>query len=168
MRARWAENNYWQYFCGEEYFQPRLPCDPTNLGRFRQVLGEAGVEELLATTIAAAANMKMVEPAEFEAVIVDTTVQENAVAFPTDSRLLEMTRAKLVKLAQRAGLMLKQTYEREGKILRRRAVAPAATRTRSSISGCAVSSSDSAPCSAGCCATSSARWRRPLKCIKRR
>ncbi|WP_420887233.1 IS5 family transposase [Burkholderia gladioli] len=118
---RWAENNYWQYFCGEEYFQPRLPCDPTNLGRFRQVLGEAGVEELLATTIAAAANMKMVEPAEFEAVIVDTTVQENAVAFPTDSRLLEMARAKLVKLAQRAGLMLKQTYEREGKILRRRA-----------------------------------------------
>jgi IS5 family transposase len=115
---RWAENNYWQYFCGEEYFQPRLPCDPTNLGRFRQVLGEAGVEELLATTIAAAAYMKMVEPAEFEAVIVDTTVQEKAVAFPTDSRLLEMARAKL---AQRAGLMLKQTYEREGKILRRRA-----------------------------------------------
>ncbi|WP_080415612.1 IS5 family transposase, partial [Burkholderia ubonensis] len=118
---RWAENVYFQYFCGEEYFQPRLPCDPTNLGRFRQVLGEAGVEELLATTIAAAANMKMVEPAEFEAVIVDTTVQEKAVAFPTDSRLLEVARAKLVKLAQRAGLTLKQTYEREGKILRRRA-----------------------------------------------
>ncbi|OXJ21070.1 IS5/IS1182 family transposase, partial [Burkholderia sp. HI2714] len=118
---RWAENVYFQYFCGEEYFQPRLPCDPTNLGRFRQVLGEAGVEELLATTIAAAANMKMVEPSEFEAVIVDTTVQEKAVAFPTDSRLLEVARAKLVKLAQRAGLTLKQTYEREGKILRRRA-----------------------------------------------
>ncbi|RQR43016.1 transposase, partial [Burkholderia sp. Bp9126] len=46
---RWAENNYWQYFCGEDYFQPRLPCNPTNLGRFRQALGEAGVEELLAT-----------------------------------------------------------------------------------------------------------------------
>ncbi|WP_198385717.1 transposase, partial [Burkholderia ubonensis] len=59
---RWAENVYFQYFCGEEYFQPQLPCDPTNLGRFRQVLGEAGVEELLATTIAAAANMKLVEP----------------------------------------------------------------------------------------------------------
>jgi transposase, IS5 family len=118
---RWAENVYFQYFCGEEYFRPRLPCDPTNLGRFRQVLGEAGVEELLATTIAAAANMKMVEPCEFETVIVDTTVQEKAVAFPTDSRLLEVARAKLVKLAQRAGLTLKQTYEREGKILRRRA-----------------------------------------------
>jgi IS5 family transposase len=118
---RWAENVYFQYFCGEQYFQPQLPCDLTNLGRFRQVLGEAGVEELLATTIAAAANMKMVEHSEFEAVIVDTSVQEKAVAFPTDSRLLEVARAKLVKLAQRAGLTLKQTYEREGKILRRRA-----------------------------------------------
>ncbi|OJB55793.1 hypothetical protein BGV60_02695 [Burkholderia ubonensis] len=88
------------------------------------MLGEAGVEELLATTIAAAANMKMVETAEFKAVIVDTTVQEKAVAFSTDSRLLEVARAKLVKLAQRAGLTLKQTYEREGKWLRRQAVEP--------------------------------------------
>ena len=118
---RWAENNYWQYFCGEEYFQPRPPCDPTNLVRFRQALGEAGVEELLATTIAAAVQMKAVAPVEFERVIVDTTVQEKAIAYPTDSRLLEVARAKLVQLAQHAGLALKQTYEREGKSLRRRA-----------------------------------------------
>lgn len=118
---RWAENNYWQYFCGEEYFQARLPCDPTNLVRFRQVLGEAGVEELLSTTIATAVNLKAIKPVEFERVIVDTTVQEKAIAFPTDSRLLDVARAKLVQLAQRAGLALKQTYEREGKKLRRRA-----------------------------------------------
>ena len=118
---RWAENVYFQYFCGEEYFQPRLPCDPTNLVRFRQALGEAGVEELLAATIAAAVQMKAVTPVEFERVIVDTTVQEKAIAYPTDSRLLEVARARLVQLAQRAGLALKQTYEREGKRLRRRA-----------------------------------------------
>jgi IS5 family transposase len=34
---------------------------------------------------------------------------------------LEVTRGKLAKLAQRAGLTLRQTYEREGKQLRRRA-----------------------------------------------
>lgn len=118
---RWAENNYWQYFCGEAYFQPRLPCDPTNLVRFRQALDEAGVEELLATTIATAVQMGAVKPAEFERVIVDTTVQEKAIAYPTDSRLLEVARAKLVRLAQRAGLMLRQTYAREGKRLRRQA-----------------------------------------------
>jgi IS5 family transposase len=89
--------------------------------RFRQALGEAGVEELLAATIAAAVQMKAVTPVEFERVIVDTTVQEKAIAYPTDSRLLEVTRARLVQLAQRAGLGLKQTYAREGKRLRRRA-----------------------------------------------
>ena len=118
---RWAQDVYFQFFCGEEYFQPHLPCDPTNLVRFRQALGEGGVEELLATTIAAAVQMKAVKPAEFERVIVDTTVQEKAIAYPTDSRLLEVARARLVQLAQRAGLVLKQTYEREGKRLRRRA-----------------------------------------------
>jgi IS5 family transposase len=110
-----------RFFCGEEYFQPRLPCDPTNLVRFRQALGEAGVEELLAATIAAAVQMKAVTPVEFERVIVDTAVQEKAIAYPTDSRPLEVARARLVRLAQRAGLGLKQTYEREGKRLRRRA-----------------------------------------------
>jgi IS5 family transposase len=80
-----------------------------------------GVEELLATTIAAAVQMKAVRPTEFERVIVDTTVQQKAIAYPTDSRLLEIARGKLARLAQRAGLTLKQTYEREGKQLRRRA-----------------------------------------------
>jgi IS5 family transposase len=118
---RWAQDVYFQFFCGEDYFQPRLPCDPTNLVRFRQALGEAGVEELLAATIAAAVQMKAVKPVEFERVIVDSTVQEKAIAYPTDSRLLEVARARLVQLAQRAGLALRQTYEREGKRLRRRA-----------------------------------------------
>ncbi|MGF6851296.1 hypothetical protein OKW29_000182 [Paraburkholderia sp. CI3] len=121
---RWAQDVCFQFFCGEEYFQPRLPCDPINLVRFRQALGEAGVEELLATTIAAAVQMKAVKPAEFERVIVDTTVQQKAIAYPTDSRLLEVARARLVQLAQRAGLALKQTYEREGKSLRRRGRTP--------------------------------------------
>lgn len=111
---RWAQYVYFQFFCGDAYFQPRLPCAPTNLVRFRQALGEAGVEELLATTIAAAVQMKTVTPAEFERVIVDTTVREKAIAYPTDSRLLDVARARLVQLAQRAGLNLKQTYEREG------------------------------------------------------
>ena len=92
---RWAQDVYFQFFCGEEYFQARMPCDPTNLVRFRQALGEAGVEELLATTIAAATQMKAIKPVEFERVIVDSTVQEKAIAYPTDSRLLEVARIKL-------------------------------------------------------------------------
>lgn len=118
---RWAENVVWQFFSGQEYYEPRLPCDATQIGRFRRVLGEAGVQELLAKTIEAAVQMQAVRKSELQRVIVDTTVQEKAVAYPTDSRLLEVARAKVVQLAQRAGLRLKQTFEREGRSLRRRA-----------------------------------------------
>lgn len=118
---RWAENVVWQFFSGQEYYEPRLPCDATQIGRFRRVLGEAGVEELLAKTIEAAVQMQAVRKSELQRVIVDTTVQEKAVAYPADSRLLEVARAKVVQLAQRAGLRLKQTFEREGRSLRRRA-----------------------------------------------
>lgn len=118
---RWAQDVYFQFFSGNEYFEARLPCDATQIGRFRRVLGEAGVEQLLKTTIEAAVNMRAIKPAEFERVIVDTTVQEKAIAHPTDSRLLEVARDKIARLAQRAGIKLKLTHQREGKTLRRRA-----------------------------------------------
>jgi IS5 family transposase len=118
---RWAQDVYFQFFSGNLYFEPRLPCDATQIGRFRRVLGEAGVEQLLKTTIETAVGMKAIKPAEFERVIVDSTVQEKAIAHPTDSRLLEVAREKIARLAQRAGLRLKQTHQREGKALRRRA-----------------------------------------------
>lgn len=118
---RWSENVVWQFFSGQTYYEPRLPCDATQLGRFRRVLGEAGVEELLKSTIDAAVRMGAVKKTEFERVIVDTTVQEKAVAYPTDSRLLEVAREKIARLAKRAGLKLKMTHEREGKTLRRKA-----------------------------------------------
>jgi IS5 family transposase len=118
---RWAQDVYFQFFSGQVYFEPRLPCDPAQISRFRRVLGEAGVEQLLKTTIEAAVDMGAVKKAEFERVIVDTTVQEKAIAHPTDSRLLEVAREKVARLAKRAGIQLKQTHEREGKTLRRRA-----------------------------------------------
>lgn len=118
---RWAENVQWQFFSGMTYYEPRLPCDATQIGRFRRVLGEAGVEQLLKTTIETAVAIKAVKISEFERVIVDSTVQEKAIAHPTDSRLLEVAREKIARLAKRAGIKLKQTHEREGKTLRRRA-----------------------------------------------
>jgi len=115
---KWAENPYWQYFCGEDYFEPRLPCDPTKLVHFRHWLEAAGAEQLLASTISTAVEIKAIKPQEFERVIVDSTVQEKAIAFPTDSRLLEVARHKLVKMAKGGGVYLKQTFAKEGKLLR--------------------------------------------------
>ncbi len=85
--VRWLENPYWQLFTGEVFFQTRLPYDPSSLTRWRQGLGEAGMEELLAQTIHAAKAMKAVDVRELSRVIVDSTVQEKAIAHPTDSRL---------------------------------------------------------------------------------
>ncbi|QEO95835.1 transposase [Xanthomonas oryzae pv. oryzicola] len=118
---RWLENPYWQFFTGEVVFQTCLPCDPSSLTRWRQRLGEAGMEELLAHTINTAHAMKAVDARELSRVIVDTTVQEKAIAHPTDSRLLEVARKKLVLLAKRHGIVLRQTYVRQGTGLSRKA-----------------------------------------------
>ncbi len=118
---RWLESPYWQFFTGEVVFQTALPCNPSSLTRWRQRLGEAGMEELLAQTIAAARSMKTVDARELSRVIVDSTVQEKAIAHPTDSRLLDVARKKLVLLSRRNGVMLRQTYEREAPGLARKA-----------------------------------------------
>jgi IS5 family transposase len=98
-----------------------MPCDATQVGRFRTAIGEAGVEELLKATIDTAVATKAIRPSEFERIIVDSTVQEKAVAHPVDSRLLEIARAKVVHAAKQAGIALKQTFVKEGKTLRRKA-----------------------------------------------
>ncbi|KAF5292550.1 hypothetical protein FQR65_LT20280 [Abscondita terminalis] len=49
----WVENPYWQVFTGQTYLQTEPPIDPSSLTRWRQRLGEAGVEELLAATVQA-------------------------------------------------------------------------------------------------------------------
>jgi transposase, IS5 family len=118
---RWSENVVWQFFSAQEYYEPRLPCDATQIGRFRRAIGEEGLENLLKFTIETAVEIKAVKPAELERVIVDTTVQEKAIAHPVDSRLLEIARHKMVSAAKRVGIALKQTFAKEGKELRRRA-----------------------------------------------
>ena len=108
----WLENPYWQFLCGESYLQTELPIDPSSLTRWRQRIGEEGVEMLLAVTIEAARDAGLINKASVQRVIVDTTVMPKAVAHPTDSRLLERSRQHLVKAAQTHGLKLRQNYNR--------------------------------------------------------
>ena len=118
---RWGETPTWQFFSGQAYFEHQRPCDATTLVKFRQLLGEEGVEELLAQTINVAVELKLIKPQELSRVIVDSTVQHKAIAHPTDSRLLETARVKLVEAAKGAGIDLKQTFAKEGKELGRKA-----------------------------------------------
>ena len=112
--AGWVENPYWQYLCGEEYFQHQLPIDPSSLSRFRQRIGGSGCEKLLAGSIQAGLKSGTVKTRDFKRVTVDTTVQEKAITFPTDSKLLNRSRERLVKLCQRNAIKLRQTYARKG------------------------------------------------------
>ena len=45
--ARWLENPYDQYFCGELHFRRKLPFDRSSLARWRRRLGETEVNQLI-------------------------------------------------------------------------------------------------------------------------
>jgi transposase, IS5 family len=113
--ASWLENPYWQYFCGEEFFRHELPCAPTSLVKWRQRVGVTGVEQLLKQSLDTAQRAGALKPAEVKRVNVDTTVQEKAIAFPTDARLYHKARRALVRLARVLQYKLRQSYERVGK-----------------------------------------------------
>ena len=108
----WVENPYWQFFCGETYLQTELPIDPSSLTRWRKRIGEEGVETLLAASIDAARRGGVIQKSSVQQVIVDTTVMPQAIAHPTDSRLLDKSRQHLVKAAEDNGLKLRQNYNR--------------------------------------------------------
>jgi IS5 family transposase len=110
---RWVENPYYQYFCGETYFQHELPIDPSSLTRWRQRIGEEGAELLLAQTVEVARNEGLVKRQSLERVSVDTTVQEKAVTYPTDAKLYARGIKNLTKLARRHGIPLRQSYARK-------------------------------------------------------
>jgi transposase, IS5 family len=112
---RWVENPYYQHFCGEEFFQHRLVFDRSSLTRWRNRMGEERLAALIQESLSVAVRTKAIKPSELSRVIVDTTVQPKNVTFPTDAKLLNRAREKLVRLAQRHGVALRQSYARVGK-----------------------------------------------------
>src|SRR6202030_3935359 len=112
---RWVENPYYQYFCGEEFFQHQLPFDRSSLTRWRQRMGEEKLEALLQESLSVAHKTGALSSKDLERVVVDTTVQPKAIAHPTDARLVHRAIEKLVNLAKREGVPLRQSYLRVGK-----------------------------------------------------
>ena len=113
--AGWVENPYWQYFSGMKYFEHQAPIHPSSMTRWRKRIGDAGAEALLKQTIEAGLKLKAVKQVQLQRVNVDTTVQEKETRFPTDARLYDRARERLVKAAKERGVELRQNYNRKSK-----------------------------------------------------
>ena len=113
--ARWLENPYYQYFCGELSFCHQLPFDRSSLTHWRQRLGEEQLVALIQESLSVAHKTGALATRDLERVVVDTTVQPKAIAHPTDARLCHRALEKLVDLAQRHDVPLRQSYRRVAK-----------------------------------------------------
>jgi transposase, IS5 family len=104
---QWGENIYFQYFSGEQFFQPNIPCVPTELVAFRQRIGEPGVELILQESI------RVNEPPQGGNIVsADTTVQEKNITYPTDDKLYKKIIKKCWKIADKEKIDLRQSYTR--------------------------------------------------------
>ena len=112
---QFLQSPYWQYFCGFVCFQKLSPLEASSLTRFRERLGKEGAEELLKETIEVARRSKLLKRNDLKRVIVDTTVQEKNISYPTDSKLINKARENLVKEARREEILLRQSYKFKGK-----------------------------------------------------
>ncbi len=116
MRAL-AREPVFQLFGGEEFFPHKLPFDRASLTRWRQRRGEARLVALLQESLSVATRSGAAKPADVRQVIVDTTVQEKAIPFPTDAKLMHRARERLVRLAKAHGVGLRPSDARVGKRL---------------------------------------------------
>jgi len=106
--ARWIENPYWQYFCGEIHFQYDEPYDPSDFVHFRKRIGEEGAQKILKLSIS------LFDPKEVheKEILIDTTVQEKNITFPTDSKLHKKIIEGCLKIAEKENIKLRQRYTR--------------------------------------------------------
>lgn len=110
--ATWVRDPYMQYFCGETHFRHDPPIYPSTLGRWRKKLGEEGMEYLLSTVLNSAIKMGALKAQSCAHVCVDSTVMEKNITWPTDSKLLVKVLNQMVRLMQKQGLSIRQSYSR--------------------------------------------------------
>ena len=77
---------------------------------------QAKLAALVQESLHVATRTGAAKPTDFAKVIVDTSVQPKAVAFPTDAKLMHRARERLVRLVKKHGVVLRQSYSRVGKL----------------------------------------------------
>ena len=91
----WKQNPYLQYFCGFTEYTPALPCHATELVKFRNRIGKTGMEAIFKMSV----ELHGKDACESQ-VIVDSTVQQSNMTFPTDGKLAIKIVVKLLKIAK--------------------------------------------------------------------
>ncbi|MFZ4405269.1 MAG: IS5 family transposase [Pseudobdellovibrionaceae bacterium] len=117
LLERFSENIFWQYLCGNPFFEYKKPCDSTTIVKWRKKIGDAGMEEILSETLTLAKDFGFLKVSELKDVNLDTTVQEKNICHPTDSKLINKARENLVKAARKCGIRIKQSYNRKAKFI---------------------------------------------------
>ena len=110
---QFKRNPYYQYFCGYDEYQPAPPCHPTELVKFRNRIGKDGFEYIFKMSVEMHGNA-----AEEPQVIIDSTVQESNLTFPTDGKLAIKIIIHLLRIAKKEGIKLRRSFVKEIKALR--------------------------------------------------
>ena len=105
---QWKRNPYYQYFCGYNEMQVCEPCHSTQLVKFRQRIGKEGMELIFKVSVQLHGNK-----AEEKEVLIDTTVQEKNITYPTDGKLAIKMIHHLHKIAKKEQLNLRRTFVKE-------------------------------------------------------
>jgi IS5 family transposase len=108
----WAENPFWQYFCGMKHFRCERPIDRSTMSKFKKRINKEDLEKLLQETLAVANDVGALKSKDVERVAVDTTVQNKAVDRPNEIKLIEDAVHDVARQAKKSGLKLKQNYKR--------------------------------------------------------
>ena len=103
---RWVRDPYYQYFCGEQTFQWGQPCEPSELTHFRNRIGEEGAEKILQCSM----NIHPRKAVQEKEVVVDTTVQEKNITYPTDSKLHLKIIDRCRKVFEKEGIKYRRSY----------------------------------------------------------
>ena len=109
----WKQNPYFQYFCGLNDYQASVPCHPTELVKFRNRIGKEGMEFIFKMSVELHG-----EAAQESQVIVDSTVQESNMTFPTDGKLAIKIIIHLIRIAKKENIKLRRSFKKEIKELR--------------------------------------------------
>ena len=77
---QWKRNPYYQVFCGMKKFQRRLPFYSTELVHFHKRICAEGVERIFRMSVGPHEHAALEDT-----VLIDTTVQEKNITYPTDA-----------------------------------------------------------------------------------